>query len=65
MRVPMLLGVNVTEQLAVVTLIPARVHGLPVKSPEAVPVFVNATVPAGVEFVPDEVFLTNALQFVD
>ena len=46
--------VNVAEQLEVPTgLEPwARVHGEPVKPPAAVPVKVNATVPAGVDTVP-------------
>jgi hypothetical protein len=46
--------VKVALQLAVPTVVPtwARVHGEPVNPPAAVPVKVNATVPAGVEMVP-------------
>ncbi len=52
-------------QLDVVALRLARVHGLPVKDPVAVPVWVKATVPAGAEAVPAvEVSLTNAVQLV-
>ncbi len=38
MTAPALVGVNDTEQLDVVALRLARVHGLPVKLPAAVPV---------------------------
>jgi hypothetical protein len=46
--------VNVAVQVAVPTVAPlwARVQGEPVNPPAAVPVNVNATVPAGVEIVP-------------
>jgi hypothetical protein len=46
--------VKVALQLAVPTVLPtwARVQGEPVNPPAAVPVNVNATVPAGVEIVP-------------
>jgi hypothetical protein len=58
--------VKLTEQLEVVALTPAKVHGLPVKEPAAVPVLLNATVPAGAEAVPaEEVSLTKAVQLVD
>ena len=59
------MGVKVTLQLDVVALILPRVHGLPVKLPVAVPVLVNATVPAGAEFVFGVVFLTKLVQVVD
>jgi len=62
-KVPEAVGVNVTVQLDVVALTLARVHGLPVKDPVAVPVFANATVPAGALAVPAaEVSLTNVVQ---
>ena len=65
MTVPELDGVNVTVQLDVVALTLARVHGDPVNDPVAVPVFVNATVPAGAEAVPAvDVSLTNEVQLV-
>ena len=51
----------VTEQLAVVVLTVARVHGEPVKLPLAVPLLVNATVPVGTDGVPSDVSLTNAV----
>lgn len=41
-------------------------HGVPVNEPEAVPVLVKATVPAGVDAVPTPaVSFTNAVQLVD
>ncbi len=62
---PAPVGVKVTAQLEVVALRLARVHGLPVKLPVAVPVFVNATVPAGADAVPaEEVSLTKVVQLV-
>ncbi len=63
---PAPVGVNDTEQLEVVALTLARVHGLPVKDPAAVPVWVKATVPAGALAVPaEDVSFTNAVQLVD
>jgi len=60
-----LVGVNVTLQLEVVALTPARVHGDPVKLPAAVPPLVNATVPAGALAVPAaDVSLTNPVHVV-
>jgi len=59
--VPAVLGVIVAEQLAVVALTVVRVHGVPLNVPVAVPVFVNATVPAGVDAVPADVSFTNAV----
>ena len=47
MTVPTVDGMIVTEQLEVVLLTPARVHGVPVNDPAAVPVLVKATVPPG------------------
>src|SRR2546428_154415 len=65
MTVPDAVGLNVTVQLDVVALTPANVHGDPVNDPVAVPVCVNATVPAGADAVPAaEVSLTNAVQLV-
>ena len=62
---PVPVGVNVTVQLDVVALTLARVHGLPVKLPAAVPVLVKATMPAGADAVPaTEVSLTKAVQVV-
>ena len=61
MIVPPVDGVIVALQLAVVAFTVTRVHGLPEKVPVAVPVFVNATVPAGAEVVPRDVSLTNAV----
>jgi len=57
-----LVGTMVTEQLAVVVLTVARVHGEPVKLPLAVPLLVNATAPVGTDGVPSDVSLTNAVQ---
>jgi hypothetical protein len=55
--------VNEAEQLEVVALTPARVHGLPVKDPAAVPVLLSATEPAGADAVPaEDVSLTKAVQ---
>ncbi len=63
--VPVPVGVKETTQLEVVALTVARVHGLPVNDPVAVPVWVKATVPTGAEAVPtDVVSLTNAVQLV-
>jgi len=60
MTVPDAVGLNVTLQLDVVALTPARVHGDPVNEPVAVPPFVNATLPSGADAVPAaEVSLTN------
>jgi hypothetical protein len=50
------------EQLEVVALTLARVHGVPVKLPVEVPVLVKATVPPGADVVPVEVSLTKAVQ---
>ncbi len=63
--VPMAVGVNDAEQLEVVAFRAARVQGLPVKDPDAVPVLVKATVPVGALAVPAaEVSLTKAVQLV-
>jgi hypothetical protein len=63
--VPELVGLKDAEQLEVVALIPASVHGLPVNEPAAVPVLLKDTVPAGALVVPSvEVSLTNAVQLV-
>ena len=60
MTVPAVLGVMVALQLDVVVLTLARVHGVPVNDPVAVPPLVNATVPRGAEAVPaTEVSLTK------
>jgi|SRR6267378_1697896 len=65
MTVPDAVGLNVTLQLDVVALTPARVHGDPVNEPVAVPPFVNATLPRGAEAVPaTEVSLTNPVHVV-
>ncbi len=61
MIVPEVLGVIVAAQLDTVEFTLARVHGVPVKLPEDVPVFVNATVPPGAEAVPAAVSVTNAV----
>jgi len=64
--VPELVGLNDAEQLAVVALTVVNVQGEPVKLPAAVPVFDNATVPAGVLAVPAAVTsFTNAVQLTD
>jgi hypothetical protein len=60
--VPAPVGLIVAAQLEVVAFTPASVQGLPVKDPVAVPVLVNATVPAGAEVVPAEVSFTKAVQ---
>jgi hypothetical protein len=66
MIVPEVDGVMDNEQLEVVALMPARVHGLPAKDPVAVPVLESATVPAGALAVPaEEVSLTNVVQLTD
>ena len=59
---PAVLGTIVALQLDVVALTLTRVHGVPVNDPVDVPVFVNVTVPAGVDAVPVEVSFTNAVQ---
>jgi len=64
--VPCPVGLNDAEQLAVVALTVVNVHGVPVNEPEAVPVLVKATVPAGVDAVPTPaVSFTKAVQLVD
>jgi len=66
MTVPVLVGVIDAEQLDVDVLTGVNVHGVPVKEPDAVPMLVNATVPAGALVVPAaEVSLTVAVQLVD
>jgi hypothetical protein len=66
MTVPVELGVIVAEQLEAVVLSTARVHGVPVKDPVAVPVLLNATLPVGELFVPaEETSLTWAVQVMD
>src|SRR2546422_820062 len=62
MTVPRVDGIIVAEQLEVVLLTPARVHGVPVKDPVAVPALVNATVPPGADAVPVDVSFTSAVQ---
>jgi hypothetical protein len=63
--VPPVLGVIEAEQLEVVALIVARVQGVPVKVPVAVPELVNATDPVGALVVPaDELSLTKAVHVV-
>ncbi len=63
--VPVWLGVKDTKQLDVVALTDARVQGLPVNEPVAVPVLVKPTLPAGADAVPAvEVSLTNPVQVV-
>ena len=52
-------------QLEVVALMLASVQGVPVNDPDAVPVFVKATVPPGALAVPVEVSLTKAVHVVD
>ena len=63
--VPALVAVKVAEQLEVVALRLASVHGLPVKLPAAVPPFVKATDPRGAEAVPAEVSFTKPVQLMD
>ena len=59
---PVVLGAIVTWQLDVVAFTVVKLHGVPLKVPVALPVFVNATVPAGVDVVPAvDVSLTNAM----
>ena len=58
---PVLLGVIVAEQLEVVPFTLASVHGVPVNDPDAEPVLLNETVPAGADAVPAAVSLTNAV----
>ena len=66
MTVPDAVGLNVTVQLDVVALTPAKVQGDPANDPVAVPVLVNATVPAGALAVPAaDVSFTNAVQLAD
>jgi hypothetical protein len=50
--VPELVGLNDTEQLETEALTAASAHGLPVNEPEALPVLLKATVPAGALGVP-------------
>jgi len=59
--VPELLGAIVAEQLEVVALTLARVHGVPVNVPVAVPPLVNATVPSGADAVPVDMSFTKAV----
>jgi len=64
--VPDVDGVTVAEQLDVVALTVVKLHGDPVNEPVALPVFVNATVPAGVEAEPAaDVSFTKAVQVTD
>ena len=65
MMVPLLVGVIDAEQLDVVALTFDNVHGVPLNEPDAVPTFVNATVPAGALAVPVEASFTNAVHEVD
>jgi len=62
--VPELVGVNDDEQVEVVALTVASVHGAPAKEPVAVPLLANETVPLGAEVVPGAVSLTKAVQLV-
>jgi len=63
---PVPVAPNDAEQLAVVALTVVKVHGEPPKLPAAVPVWVKATVPAGVEAVPTPALsLTKAVQLTD
>ncbi len=63
--VPVPVGAKETEQLDVVALTDARVQGLPVNEPVAVPVLVKAMIPAGADAVPAiEVSFTEAVQLV-
>ena len=63
---PLPVGLNDAEQLAVVALTVVRLHGKPLNDPVAVPVCVKATVPAGEDAVPTPaVSLTKAVQLVD
>jgi len=64
--VPDDVGAIEAEQLDVVALRVVKLHGVPVKVPAAVPVLLNATVPAGALAVPaTEVSFTKAVQLVD
>ena len=63
--VPVVLGVMDAEQLEVVLLTLARVQGVPVNEPVAVPVLVNETVPAGADAVPPAMSFTKAVQLTD
>ena len=58
---PEVLGTIVALQLDVVALRLARVHGVPVNDPVAVPPFVNATLPPGADAVPVEMSFTKAV----
>jgi len=61
--VPDVDGTIVAEQLEVVALTVVKLHGVPLNVPVALPVFVNATVPAGELAVPAvAVSLTKAVQ---
>jgi hypothetical protein len=62
--VPVVVALNVAEQVDVVVLKLDRVHGDPVKLPEEVPPFVKPTVPRGADAVPDAVSLTVAVQVI-
>ena len=62
---PVVVGAIDAEQLDVVALTLARVHGVPVNDPAAVPLLVNATVPPGADAVPVEVSFTKAVHDVD
>ena len=62
--VPALVGVNEDEQLEVVVLTLARVHGAPANDPVAVPPLLNETVPRGAVAVPDAISFTKAVQLV-
>jgi len=59
--VPAVDGAIVAEQLEVVALTPAKVHGVPVNVPVAVPLLLKATEPPGTKVVPVEMSLTNAV----
>jgi len=52
-------------QLDVVALTVVKLHGEPVNEPLAEPVLLKATVPPGVDAVPDAVSLTNAVQLIN
>ena len=59
---PVVDGTIVAEHLDVVALTVVKLQGVPVKNPDADPVLLKATVPPGVDAVPDAVSLTNAVQ---
>ena len=59
---PVVDGTIVAEHLDVVALTVVKLQGVPVKDPDADPVLLKATVPPGVDAVPDAVSLTNAVQ---